>query len=56
MNVVHWVEDHGRVELSAIGIGHDVSRYYNRSMVITSVDTLAEALVSRLAELFKEEG
>ncbi len=55
MNVVRWIEAHTRVELSAIGIGHDVSRYYNRSMVITSVDTLAEALVSRLAELFQKD-
>jgi cobaltochelatase CobT len=54
MNVVHWIENHARIELSAIGIGHDVSRYYARSMVITSVDTLAEALVQHLASLFQE--
>lgn len=54
MNVVDWIEKHGRVELSAIGIGHDVSRYYTRSMTITSVDTLAQALGTRLAELFQE--
>lgn len=55
MNVVNWIEHHSRIELSAIGIGHDVSRYYSRSVVVSSVDTLAEALGTRLAELFKAE-
>jgi cobaltochelatase CobT len=56
MNVVHWIENHSKVELSAIGIGHDVSRYYARALTIADAESLADALSSRLAELFKVEG
>ncbi len=55
MNVVHWIEGRSHIELSAIGIGHDVSRYYDRAITVASVETLAQALVTRLAELFQEE-
>lgn len=55
MNVVDWVEHRSHIELSAIGIGHDVSRYYARAITIANVETLAEALASRLAELFQKE-
>lgn len=55
MNVVAWIEHHPYVELSAIGIGHDVGRYYQRAITIADADHLAEALATRLAELFVEE-
>ncbi|MCB1530439.1 MAG: cobaltochelatase subunit CobT [Rhodospirillales bacterium] len=50
--VIAWVEGLGQVELSAIGIGHDVGRYYARAMTIADADELAEALVKRLENLF----
>lgn len=55
MNVVNWIEHHSKIELSAIGIGHDVSRYYNRAITVADAETLAEALANRLAELFIED-
>lgn len=54
-NVVHWIEHHSAIELSAIGIGHDVSRTYTRAMKIDSVDTLAAALTHELVALFAAE-
>jgi len=43
------------VELIAIGIGHDVTRYYRRAVTIVDVEQLAGAIVDQLAELFDEE-
>ncbi len=40
------------VELIAIGIGHDVTRYYNKAVTITDVDQLAGAMTEQLASLF----
>lgn len=51
-NVIAWVENVKQVELTAIGIGHDVTRYYSRAMTISDADELANALVSRLEKLF----
>lgn len=51
-NVIAWVENVKQVELTAIGIGHDVTRYYSRAMTISDADELANALVSRLERLF----
>jgi cobaltochelatase CobT len=53
-NVVEWIEDKSDIELTAIGIGHDVTRYYKKALTITSVDELAQALVDQLADLFKK--
>lgn len=55
-NVIRWIEDSGRVELAAIGIGHDVTRYYGRAITIADADGLAGALVGELAGLFDEGG
>lgn len=52
-NVIHWVEEKSDVELTAIGIGHDVTRYYTRALTIADVDELAGALISELTDLFK---
>ena len=41
--------------LIAIGIGHDVTRYYRRAVTIVDVEQLAGAIVDQLAELFDEE-
>jgi cobaltochelatase CobT len=53
-NVVEWIEDKSDIELTAIGIGHDVTRYYKKALTITSVDELAQALVDQLADLFQK--
>ncbi len=53
-NVIHWIEDSGKVELNAIGIGHDVTRYYKKAMTIADADQLAKALIDQLADLFEE--
>lgn len=52
-NVIAWIENRKDIELSAIGIGHDVTRYYKNSMTITDADELAAALIGQLAGLFE---
>ena len=54
-NVIHWIEERSDIELTAIGIGHDVTRYYQRAMTITDADQLANALINQLADLFDED-
>jgi cobaltochelatase CobT len=44
------------VELIAIGIGHDVTRYYRRAVTITDPTELAGAMTDKLVELFEEDG
>jgi len=54
-NVITWIEGLRQVELTAIGIGHDVTRYYRKAVTISDADELASALVARLENLFKLE-
>lgn len=54
--VIGWIESVTNIELTAIGIGHDVTRYYHRAMTIADASELANALVGELAELFEENG
>ncbi len=49
------VEKRKMVELIAIGIGHDVTRYYNRAVTITDVEQLAGAMTEQLASLFDKD-
>jgi cobaltochelatase CobT len=51
-NVIDMVERRNAVELLAIGIGHDVTRYYERAVTITDVEQLAGAMTEQLAALF----
>lgn len=51
-HVINWIETIGRVDLTAIGIGHDVTRYYRRAVTITDASDLGEALITNLSELF----
>ena len=51
-DVIAMVEKKKAVELIAIGIGHDVTRYYNRAVTITDVEQLAGAMTEQLAGLF----
>lgn len=50
--VIARIEDASDVELTAIGIGHDVTRWYRRAVTIVDVEQLAGVMVERLAELF----
>ena len=51
-DVIAMVEKRRQVELLAIGIGHDVTRYYERAVTITDVEQLAGAMTEQLAALF----
>jgi cobaltochelatase CobT len=50
--VIGWIESRSPVELAAIGIGHDVTRYYDRAVTIMDAEQLGGALVEQLAGLF----
>lgn len=54
-HVIEWIEMIGKVDLTAIGIGHDVTRYYRRAITIADADELGEALITRLTELFDKD-
>jgi len=51
--VIEWIEKRSTVELIAIGIGHDVTRYYERAVTIMDAEQLAGAMVEQLAKLFE---
>jgi len=53
--VIREIERQGTVELTAIGIGHDVTRYYRRAVTIVDAEQLGGVMLERLAELFEEE-
>ena len=54
-DVIAMVEKRKMVELLAIGIGHDVTRYYQRAVTITDVEQLAGAMTEQLAALFDKD-
>ena len=51
--VVKFVESKEDIEILAIGIGHDVSRYYNKAIKITDVQELGDVMIGELSNLFK---
>jgi len=51
-NIVKWIENKTNIELLAIGIGHDVTRYYNQAIKITDVQDLGDVMINQLTELF----
>ncbi len=51
---VKWIENKSDVELLAIGIGHDVTRYYKRAVKITDVQDLGDVMINQLSDLFTE--
>ena len=53
--VVKFIEDKTEIEILAIGIGHDVSRYYNRAIKITDVNELGDVMISQLSNLFDKK-
>ena len=54
--VIEQIETRSPVELLAIGIGHDVTRYYRKAVTIVDADELAGAMTEQLAALFAENG
>ena len=52
--VINWIESSKVVELIAIGIGHDVTRYYHRAVTITDAEQLGGTMTEQLAEMFSE--
>jgi len=53
--VVKWIEKSSSIELLAIGIGHDVTRYYNKAIRITDVQDLGDVMINQLTDLFSED-
>ncbi len=53
-NTVQWIENKSNVELLAIGIGHDVTRYYKKAVKITDVQDLGDVMINQLTDLFKD--
>jgi len=53
--VIEWIEKQSPVQLVAIGIGHDVTRYYRRAVTIMDAEQLGGTIIEQLAGLFEEE-
>jgi cobaltochelatase CobT len=53
--VVKFIENKSDIEILAIGIGHDVSRYYNKAIKITDVQELGDVMISQLSGLFENK-
>ena len=53
--MIEEIETRSPVELIAIGIGHDVTRYYRRAVTIIDAEELGGAMTEKLAELFDEK-
>ena len=52
--IINMIQTQSNVELLAIGIGHDVTKYYEKSITINRAEELAEALLEKLTELFND--
>ncbi len=53
--VIHEIESRNTVELIAIGIGHDVTRYYRRAVTIVDAEELGGTMMKKLSELFDDD-
>ena len=53
--VIDWIETKSNVQLLAVGIGHDVTRYYNRAVTIIDAEQLADVMTEQLVDLFDED-
>jgi cobaltochelatase CobT len=53
--VIDWIQQRSPVELVAIGIGHDVTRYYRRAVTLVDVEQLGGTVLEQLAALFEED-
>ena len=54
-DVIGWIETRSPVELTAIGIGHDVTRYYRRAVTLVDAEELGGTVMQNLADLFDED-
>ena len=52
---VKWIEDNSNIEILAVGIGHDVTRYYKKAVKIADVQELGDVMINQLAKLFSEK-
>ena len=52
---VKWIEENSNIEVLAVGIGHDVTRYYKKAIKIADVQELGDVMVNQLTELFSEK-
>ncbi len=53
--VIDWIEETSPVELIAIGIGHDVTRYYRRAVTLVDAEQLGGVMLDQLAGLFDDD-
>jgi len=51
---VKWIEENSNIEILAVGIGHDVTRYYKRAIKIADVQELGDVMINQLTKLFSE--
>lgn len=54
-DTIHMIENKNNIDLVAIGIGHDVSRYYKKAVTIMDVDQLGEVLLNELSNIFTQK-
>ena len=54
-DVIAWIEESSPIDLVAIGIGHDVTRYYRRAVTLMDAEELGGTMMAQLADLFDEE-
>jgi len=52
---VKWIEDNSNIEILAVGIGHDVTRYYKKAIKIADVQELGDVMINQLTNLFSEK-
>jgi cobaltochelatase CobT len=51
---INWIENKSDVQLLAVGIGHDVTRYYKKAVTIVDAEQLADVMTEQLVDLFEE--
>ena len=54
-DAIHFIENKSDVEITAIGIGHDVTRYYRRAVTLIDAEELGGTMMNALADLFDED-
>ena len=52
---VKWIEENSNIEVLAVGIGHDVTRYYKKAIKIADVQELGDVMINQLTRLFSEK-
>ncbi len=52
---IKWIEENSNIEILAVGIGHDVTRYYKKAVKIADVQELGDVMINQLTKLFSEK-